>query len=64
LNVDDRIDLILSTEVAELSQAITEHADTIQTETLAVSLSGSGKKPFETTVSVDGYKLGISLSKV
>lgn len=54
LNIDDRIDLSLTTESEELSQAIDEYKNTISEETLATSIS----------VKVEGNSLMISLQKI
>ena len=62
LNVDDRIALSLFTEDDELKQAITEHADTIANETLAMDLSDI-KYSHEDTVLVDGIELTLTLDK-
>lgn len=62
LNVDDRIDLSLSTENSELSKAIQEHVETIQAETLARELT-IVKGGFETTVQVEGEELKITLQR-
>ncbi len=61
LNVDDRINLRLLAEDAELTEAIAEHRDTIYTETLAVSdevVSTDAEM-----VKIDGAELAISLEK-
>jgi len=62
LNVDDRIALSLVTDDDELRQAIDEHAETITTETLAVSL-GLVDASYEATEQVEGKSLGIALKK-
>jgi isoleucyl-tRNA synthetase len=63
LNVDDRIQLVLITEDAELKKAITEHSKTISGETLATDISNKGSKDFATTAKIDGFNLTISLQK-
>lgn len=63
LNVDDRINLVLSTEEDELSAAIREHAQTIKTETLATELTDTGEKSYSLRVNVEGAELVISLQK-
>ncbi len=62
LNVDDRIQLSLTTDDKELSQAIKEHLETIQTETLAVEMAKSVDK-YTTDVKVEGRSLTIGLQK-
>lgn len=62
LQVDDRISLQLQTDDTELQQAITEHAETICTETLATSLEAP-ESTYESTVQVEGRELRISLNK-
>jgi isoleucyl-tRNA synthetase len=62
LNVDDRIELSLNTENAELRQAIEEHQATILQETLATSLTDSGLQ-HKTECVVDGAPLTVSLQK-
>jgi isoleucyl-tRNA synthetase len=63
LNVDDHISLSLKTDDADLQKAISEHAATIQSETLADDLTNSGEKSHNTTVKVEGSELVISLEK-
>ena len=64
LNVDDRIQLSLQTEDAELRQAITEHNDTIQAETLADKLTDrDADLAFNVDVTVEGKALQVSLQK-
>jgi isoleucyl-tRNA synthetase len=63
LDVDDRINLALVTDDGELRQAITEHADTIQAETLAVSLADATTATDTVTAKVDGAELRIGLQK-
>lgn len=64
LNVDDRIQLSISTTDHELHQAITEHKDTIMAETLATSLVFDQTFAFELSCSVDDAPLTVSLQKV
>ncbi len=63
LNVDDRIELALTTDNIELKQAIDEHAKVITGETLAVQLSDSCSKKYSATVKIEGASLTISLQK-
>jgi isoleucyl-tRNA synthetase len=66
LNIEDRISLALDTHDAELKQAISEHAGSIQSETLATSLSTDGAataEGYRTEVNLDGAELAIALSK-
>ena len=63
LNVDDRIELVLTTDSDDLRAAIDEHCETIQAETLAVSLGAEGAKEYEESVTVEGAALNISLTK-
>lgn len=62
LNVDDRIQLTLETDDAELQQAIQEHGETIITETLAESLE-MAQFSHETTATIEGRSLKIYLQK-
>lgn len=66
LNVDDRIVLKLDTHDDELGQALKDHQDTIQAETLATDLTTHGEataKGYKMDVIVDGAPLAISLEK-
>jgi isoleucyl-tRNA synthetase len=64
LNVDDRIRLGLTTKDEELRTAITEHADTIASETLAhTPLQDGDKLAYEETIKVEGSELIVSLVK-
>jgi isoleucyl-tRNA synthetase len=64
LNIDDRIELVLSTDVEELKQAIIEHKKTITDETLATDFADMGEKSFQIDVKIDGFSLKIALQKV
>jgi isoleucyl-tRNA synthetase len=64
LDVDDRIELSLSTTDDELRQAVTEHHDTIASETLAKSLVFDKTYEYESSCAVDGAPLTVSLQKV
>ncbi|HTH72635.1 MAG TPA: isoleucine--tRNA ligase [Candidatus Pristimantibacillus sp.] len=63
LNVDDRIELSLSTTDPELHKAIREHGDTIKAETLATSLAQDQTYAFDVSCSVDDAPLTISIEK-
>lgn len=62
LNVDDRIVLQLTTADGELGKAITEHGETIASETLAEQLA-SVQDGYTTTAMVEGSELTIALKK-
>ncbi|MGK2896186.1 MAG: isoleucine--tRNA ligase [Candidatus Saccharimonadales bacterium] len=62
LNVDDRIMLSLTSNDKELSEAIKEHAEVIQVETLAKQLK-HGVYDYSTEVKVEGAVLTVSLEK-
>lgn len=62
LQVDDRINLQLSTDDKELTKAIAEHRETINKETLA-TLNAPVGVSFTAEVKVEGVLLGISLVK-
>lgn len=62
--VDDRINLALSTQNAELKQVIDEHKNTIATETLAASLTTEPKNAgYQETIKVGAAELRVSLDK-
>lgn len=63
LDVDDRIELSLSTTSDELRQAIDEHDSTIRSETLADSLTSDRTFSYESSCAVDGLPLTVSLRK-
>jgi len=63
LNVDDRIVLSVSSTDEQLRQAIKEHSNLIQTETLANKLVFDQQQTFETSCTVDDAPLTISLQK-
>ena len=63
LNIDDRIELILSTENSELKQAVEDNRAVIVNETLATELSFVGSKKFSVDINIDGISLNISLQK-
>jgi isoleucyl-tRNA synthetase len=63
LEVDDRIQLSLSTSDDELRKAITEHSDTIAAETLATDLILDHSYKHATDCVVDGAPLTVSLQK-
>lgn len=62
LQVDDRIDLMLSSNDKQLSMALREYRETIMSETLAVSL-GEGPAGDVQMVTIDGSELLLSLIK-
>ena len=62
LNVDDRIELSLTTEDKELRKSIDEHSDMIAAETLA-QMQSSSVKGYEESVTVDGINLVITIRK-
>ena len=63
LQVDDRIDLVLTTSDSELQKAVQEHSETIISETLANTLGGTEVAGETQTVKVEGAELSISLVK-
>jgi len=63
LNIDDRIELSLSTDDLNLKKAIWEHKDIIKDETLAVNLSEGGSRDFTSVVKIDNFELTVSLKK-
>ena len=64
LNIEDRIQLALMTDDAELKQAILDNQKVITDETLATELKNDGQKSYSTTVKIDEASLVISLQKV
>ncbi len=63
LNIDDRIELVLSTDNDELIKAIRDNKKVIVDETLAVEFSDHGKKNYLTTVKIDGIDMTVSISR-
>ncbi len=63
LQVDDRIELHLSTENKELQKAIDEYTNTIAAETLAQKMSNTPLEQYQQTVKIEGAELTISLQK-
>jgi len=63
LNIDDRIELVLSTNDSELKQAIADNQTVITDETLATNLENNGERSYKTTVKIDGADLTVSLQK-
>jgi isoleucyl-tRNA synthetase len=63
LNVDDRIMLYISSDDKEISHSVTEHADSIMHETLAVKLSDKPAKTYEKEIELNGAKLVFSFDK-
>ena len=63
LNVDDRINVGLSTEDDDLQKAIAEFSGTISAEVLADTLNNATYDHYETVVKVEGAQLDISLQK-
>ena len=63
LQVDDRIQLLLTTNDKELQKALDEHADTIKTETLADTLDQASDIS-EPAIKIDGAELSITLEKL
>ena len=64
LQVDDRIELSLATDDADLLEAIEEHKETIMAETLAVGLAMTPQAyKFVQEAKVEGQLLVVSLQK-
>ncbi len=63
LDVDDRINLALSTTDDELRKAISTHRSTIADETLALDVTFDRTYAFETNCMIDGVPLTLSLEK-
>jgi isoleucyl-tRNA synthetase len=63
LNIEDRIELVLVTDDAELKQAIADNEKVITDETLAIELSNNGEKSFSAAVKIDGVNLTVSIQK-
>ena len=63
LNIDDRIHLTLVTNDPELEQAIAEHSELIQAETLAESFGGMIEGAYTEQVHVDGRELTLHIAR-
>lgn len=63
LNVDDRIDLSLTTSDNELNKAITEHLETIKAETLATTFGTISGDLFSVRVKIENSELEVQLLK-
>jgi len=63
LQVDDRISLAITSDDEEIAQTLTEHAETISSETLATSLNKTKPDGYATQVNVEGFAVSISLAK-
>ena len=63
LNVDDRIQLSLTSDDETLQNAYGAHVKVIKDETLAVELSDNAEYAFSKTVTVDGASLVVCLQK-
>ncbi len=63
LEVDDRIRLQILTDDAAIMQAIAEHKETIEQETLADALYDHEAKVFTAIVKIEGTEVNIGLSK-
>ncbi|MEO6761460.1 MAG: isoleucine--tRNA ligase [Candidatus Saccharimonadales bacterium] len=63
LNVDDRITLSLASDNEEISQTVSEYADTIKSETLATSLNGDQPDQYKVDLMVDGCQVSLALAK-
>ncbi len=63
LNVDDRILLSLETSDAEVKQAIKDHAETIQAETLAESIKDVATPTYTVEATVEGHNVTVVLAK-
>lgn len=62
-NVDDRIELSLSTEDKDLQNSIKHYKDAIKAETLVIELTREPIEGFRKSVKIDGYNLDIVVSK-
>ena len=63
LQVDDRIELGITSSDTEITQAVDAHADVIESETLAVKLGSAADDMFKQEVKVDGKDAVIFLKK-
>ena len=63
LQVDDRIELGVTSSDAEITQAVDAFADTIKAETLAIKLGSAADDMEKYDVNVDGKPVEIYLRK-
>ena len=63
LSIDDRIELALITDDAEINESIRKHDELIKAETLAINLTNQGEKAYASLVLIDGSSLTVSLQK-
>ena len=63
LNVEDRIQLAISTNDPEVKMAIADHKRTIHQETLAVDGFGKGERAFSKEVTIDGRNVSLTIQK-
>ena len=63
LQVDDRIELNITSDDPEITQAVDAHADVIESETLAVKLGSAADDMFKQEVKIDGKDAVIFLKK-
>ena len=63
LQVDDRIELNVTSDDPEITQAVDAHADVIESETLAVKLGSAADDMFKQEVKIDGKDAVIFLKK-
>jgi isoleucyl-tRNA synthetase len=64
LNVDDRIALSIVSTDDEVKLMLQEYADTITSETLATSFNAGKPEQYSADLTVDGYPVNLSLSKL
>jgi isoleucyl-tRNA synthetase len=63
LNIDDRIMLAILSDDVEVLKTLEEHAETIKSETLAISLNETMPEQYVVDLTVDGYPVAINLAK-
>jgi len=63
LNIDDRIELVITASDEEVLLTLQEHAQTICSETLALHLNETTPDAYKDAVKVDSYEIAIALTK-
>jgi isoleucyl-tRNA synthetase len=63
LNVDDRINLSISSDDAEVMMSVKEHSEILKHETLAKTLDFETKFSYEAVVKIDNSEIKITLEK-